>query len=270
MNPRKFQACQFLIDYHEKRGDKIIVFSDNVYALQMYAQKLNKAFIYGETPQAERLRILDNFQHNENINTLFLSKIGDTSLDLPEATCLIQISSHYGSRRQEAQRLGRILRAKRRNDEGFNAFFYSLVSKDTQEMFYSSKRQAFLVDQGYAFKVITHLQGIENLPGLAFSTPFDRRELLQNVMIQNEGAFDAEQISGDLFGYNGGAGRSSSQKKANARRTAGTLSELSGGQDMAYIEQNRSKNKELKKEKKASNPFFRKLQRDNQKRRLGQ
>lgn len=108
MNPRKFQACQFLIDYHEKRGDKIIVFSDNVYALQMYARKLNKVFIYGETGNAERLRILENFQHNDNINTLFLSKIGDTSLDLPEATCLIQISSHFGSRRQEAQRLGRI------------------------------------------------------------------------------------------------------------------------------------------------------------------
>lgn len=263
MNPRKFQACQFLIDYHEKRGDKIIVFSDNVYALQMYAQKLGKAYIYGETPQAERMRILENFQHNENINTLFLSKIGDTSLDLPEATCLIQISSHYGSRRQEAQRLGRILRAKRRNDEGFNAFFYSLVSKDTQEMYYSSKRQAFLVDQGYAFKVITHLQGIENLPGLAFSTAAERRELLQNVMIQNEGAFDLENIKDDLFDVNGGAGRSqSSKKKAAARRTAGTLSELSGGQDMAYVEQNRSRNKELKKDKKSSNPFFKKVQRD--------
>lgn len=269
MNPRKFQACQFLIDYHERRGDKIIVFSDNVYALQMYAQKLKKAFIYGETPQQERLSILENFQHNENINTLFLSKIGDTSLDLPEATCLIQISSHYGSRRQEAQRLGRILRAKRRNDEGFNAFFYSLVSKDTQEMYYSSKRQAFLVDQGYAFKVITHLQGIENLPGLAFSTPAERRELLQNVMIQNEGAFDSEKISDDLFGVNGGSGRSNSAKKKGVRRTAGMLSELSGGQDMAYMEQNRSKNKDLKKDKRASNPFFKKLQRDAVKRRAG-
>jgi DNA excision repair protein ERCC-3 len=272
MNPRKFQACQFLIDYHEKRGDKIIVFSDNVYALQMYAQKLNKAFIYGETPQQERLRILDNFQHNENINTLFLSKIGDTSLDLPEATCLIQISSHYGSRRQEAQRLGRILRAKRRNDEGFNAFFYSLVSKDTQEMYYSSKRQAFLVDQGYAFKVITHLQGMEKLPGLAFNTAAERRELLQNVMIQNEGAFDSEKINDDLFNVNGGSGQSRAQynKKKGARRMAGTLSELSGGQDMAYIEQNRSKNKELKKNQKPSNAFFKKLQREGQKRKLGQ
>lgn len=269
MNPRKFQACQFLIDYHEKRGDKIIVFSDNVYALRMYAQKLNKAFIYGETPQQERLRILDNFQHNENINTLFLSKIGDTSLDLPEATCLIQISSHYGSRRQEAQRLGRILRAKRRNDEGFNAFFYSLVSKDTQEMYYSSKRQAFLVDQGYAFKVITHLQGIEKLPGLAFATAAERRELLQNVMIQNEGAFDSEKISDDLFDRSVGVGGVMVRKKG-ARRTAGTLSELSGGQDMAYIEQNRSKNKELKKNQKPNNPFFRKLQREAAKRKLGE
>lgn len=77
------------------------------------------------------MRILQNFQHNPIVNTIFLSKVGDTSIDLPEATCLIQISSHFGSRRQEAQRLGRILRAKRRNDEGFNAFFYSLVSKES-------------------------------------------------------------------------------------------------------------------------------------------
>ena len=233
MNPRKFQACQFLIDYHEKRGDKVIVFSDNVYALEKYALKLNKAYIYGGTPQNERLRILENFQHNEQVNTIFLSKIGDTSLDLPEATCLIQISSHYGSRRQEAQRLGRILRAKRRNDEGFNAFFYSLVSKDTQEMYYSSKRQAFLVDQGYAFKVITHLQGIENLPGLAYASPAERRELLQEVMLQNETSADVEKIDDDLFGARSGrpSGKSGMGKKG-AKRTAGMLSDLSGGQDM--------------------------------------
>lgn len=114
---------------------------------QQYAQKLGKAAIHGGTDERERMRILARFQHDPNMNTIFLSKVGDTSIDLPEATCLIQISSHYGSRRQEAQRLGRILRAKRRNDEGFNAFFYSLVSKDTSEMYYSTKRQGFLVDQ---------------------------------------------------------------------------------------------------------------------------
>ncbi|KAF7948103.1 uncharacterized protein EAE97_003514 [Botrytis byssoidea] len=267
MNPRKFQACQFLIDYHEKRGDKIIVFSDNVYALHVYAQKLGKVFIYGGTVQTERLRILENFQHNPNINTLFLSKIGDTSLDLPEATCLIQISSHFGSRRQEAQRLGRILRAKRRNDEGFNAFFYSLVSKDTKEMYYSSKRQAFLVDQGYAFKAITHLQGIEDLPGLAFNTPQDRRELLQNVMLHNmdEEKFQ-EDLRDDLFHRNDGKPRP--KKKSNVRRTAGKLADLAGGQDMAYVEQNRSRNKDLKKNKGESSAFFKKMERERQKRKL--
>jgi len=145
MNPRKFQACQFLIKYHEDRGDKVIVFSDNVFALEAYAKKLGKPYIHGGIAQLERMRILQNFQHNPVVNTIFLSKVGDTSIDLPEATCLIQISSHFGSRRQEAQRLGRILRAKRRNDDGFNAFFYSLVSRDCEEMKYSSKRQQFLI-----------------------------------------------------------------------------------------------------------------------------
>ncbi|KAJ5723637.1 hypothetical protein N7488_001672 [Penicillium malachiteum] len=232
MNPQKFQACQFLIEYHENRGDKIIVFSDNVYALERYALKLNKAYIYGGTPQNERMRILENFQHNEKVNTIFLSKIGDTSLDLPEATCLIQISSHYGSRRQEAQRLGRILRAKRRNDEGFNAFFYSLVSKDTSEMVYSAKRQAFLIDQGYAFKVITELYGMKEHEGLSFSTPAERRELLQEVMLQNESSGDIEQVNDDLFSRRSG-GRQPA--KPTARRTAATLSDMAGGNDMAYI-----------------------------------
>jgi DNA excision repair protein ERCC-3 len=278
MNPRKFQACQFLIKYHEDRGDKIIVFADNVYALEKYAKKLGKAFIYGGTPQAERLNILENFQHNPDVNTIFLSKIGDTSLDLPEATCLIQISSHFGSRRQEAQRLGRILRAKRRNDEGFNAFFYSLVSKDTNEMYYSSKRQAFLVDQGYAFKVITHLHGIESMPGLAFTTAVERRELLQEILLaidqgvssKQQGAED-EQLANEGDTYWSGA-MNGNRKKKMVRRTAATLAEMSGGQDMAYQEFNSSKNKELKKNKKdkglkGMSEFHKKMYRNIQKER---
>lgn len=244
MNPTKFQACQFLIHYHEKRGDKIIVFSDNVYALQEYALKLGKPFIYGSTPQQERMTILQNFQHNDQVNTIFLSKVGDTSIDLPEATCLIQISSHYGSRRQEAQRLGRILRAKRRNDEGFNAFFYSLVSKDTQEMYYSTKRQAFLVDQGYAFKVITHLSGMEQLPDLAYANTRERRELLQQVLLKNEDAAGVE--IGDDEGTNFMPKDRLEYQGSSASRTAGSLAGLAGGEDMAYIEYSKNKNKELK------------------------
>ncbi|KAK1835171.1 hypothetical protein QBC39DRAFT_423754 [Podospora conica] len=258
MNPTKFQACQYLINYHESRGDKII-----------YALKLDKAYIYGGTGQAERMKVLSNFQNNNIINTLFLSKIGDTSLDLPEATVLIQISSHFGSRRQEAQRLGRILRAKRRNDEGFNAFFYSLVSKDTQEMYYSAKRQTFLVDQGYAFKVITQLANLDRTPDLAFATAKERRELLQKTLVDNEKGVEDDVENDDLFGKpvrRAGAGK----RGAGARRTAGTLGDLSGGQDMAYIEQNKAANKSLKKQTKAQqNSFFKKIAREKERNRTG-
>ncbi|EME81670.1 uncharacterized protein MYCFIDRAFT_154357 [Pseudocercospora fijiensis CIRAD86] len=264
MNPRKFQACQFLINFHESRGDKIIVFSDNVYALRKYAEALQKPFIFGDTSQKEREMVLANFQMNDAVSTIFLSKIGDTSLDLPEATCLIQVSSHYGSRRQEAQRLGRILRAKRRNDEGFNAFFYSLVSKDTNEMFYSSKRQAFLVDQGYAFKVITHLNGIEKMPNLKFTTQQERMTALQDVLLQSETAGDVEDIKDDLF-----SDRNVSRGKAKGkgvRRQAGTLSSLAGGENMAYYEYSKNNpNKALAA--KPRNQFFKKHEKQQERKR---
>lgn len=154
MNPSKVRNTQFLIKYHEKRGDKTIVFSDNVFALKHYALKLNKPYIYGPTSQNERIQILQNFKFNQKVNTIFVSKVADTSFDLPEANVLIQISSHGGSRRQEAQRLGRILRAKKGAiAEEYNAFFYTLVSQDTMEMNYARKRQRFLVNQGYSYKV---------------------------------------------------------------------------------------------------------------------
>ncbi|KAF3770474.1 DNA repair helicase RAD25 [Cryphonectria parasitica EP155] len=245
MNPLKMQACQYLITYHESRGDKIIVFSDDVYALEFYARKLMKPYLYGGTSNAERQEILQRFRDSSECNTIFLSKIGDTSLDLPEATCLIQISAQYGSRRQEAQRLGRILRAKRRNDEGFNAFFYSLVSKDTQEMLFSSKRQAFLVDQGYAFKVITTLHNIEKTPNLCFATAQERRELLLGLLDDME------------------KNKSQAEPNKMVRRGAHLLADLSGGQDMAYVEQNKPARG---KKKVAHSDFFKKQQRDKDRR----
>ncbi len=274
MNPSKFQACQYLIKYHEARGDKIIVFSDNVYALEVYAKKLMKPYLYGGTGNAERQQILEYFRNSPQCSTLFLSKIGDTSLDLPEATCLIQISAQYGSRRQEAQRLGRILRAKRRNEEGFNAFFYSLVCKDTAEMVFSSKRQAFLVDQGYAFKVITHLNGIEKMPDLAFATREARVELLQKVLVEVESKSWRDEEEKEMAGlmtdgnmFYGPDGKP--LRKKPHRRTAGMLRDLSGGQDMAYIEQNKSANKSMMrgaKKKAVHNAFFKSMQRETERR----
>lgn len=107
---------------------------------------------------------MQNFKLNPKVNTIFVSKVADTSFDLPDANVLIQISSHGGSRRQEAQRLGRILRAKKTAiAEEYNAFFYTLVSQDTIEMSYSRKRQRFLIDQGYSYKVVTKLAGLEEV-----------------------------------------------------------------------------------------------------------
>ncbi|AEO71887.1 uncharacterized protein THITE_2156915 [Thermothielavioides terrestris NRRL 8126] len=276
MNPTKFQACQYLIRYHESRGDKIIVFSDNVYALEVYAKKLMKPFLYGGTSNAERQEVLDYFRNSPDCSTLFLSKIGDTSLDLPEATVLIQISAQYGSRRQEAQRLGRVLRAKRRNEEGFNAFFYSLVSKDTVEMVYSAKRQVFLVDQGYAFRVITQLKNIEDMPGLAYATPQARRELLRQVLAEAESSsWRAEEekeaagllADGNMF-YSREGRPAARQGGSKAGPTAGRISSaVSGGRDMTYHDQKKRANKVFTEQKKAPHSnFFKAIAREKERR----
>ncbi|KAF5922641.1 hypothetical protein HPG69_009932, partial [Diceros bicornis minor] len=232
MNPNKFRACQFLIKFHERRNDKIIVFADNVFALKEYAIRLNKPYIYGPTSQGERMQILQNFKHNPKINTIFISKVGDTSFDLPEANVLIQISSHGGSRRQEAQRLGRVLRAKKGMvAEEYNAFFYSLVSQDTQEMAYSTKRQRFLVDQGYSFKVITKLAGMEE-EELAFSTKEEQQQLLQKVLAATDLDAEEEVVAGE-FG----------SRSSQVSRRFGTMSSMSGADDTVYMEYHSSRSK---------------------------
>ena len=134
-------------------------------------------------------------------------------------------------------------------------------------MYYSSKRQAFLVDQGYAFKVITHLQGIEKLPGLAYATITERKELLAEVMLQNSeaGQQEGDDFDGAKLSYN-----AASKRSARYRRTTGKLSGLAGGDNMAYIEYNKSRNKELKAGKGQSSAFFRKMHRENEKRKKEQ
>ncbi|PVD30957.1 hypothetical protein C0Q70_10233 [Pomacea canaliculata] len=237
MNPNKFRACQFLIRYHERRNDKIIVFSDNVFALQHYAVTLNKPYLYGPTSQGERLQILQNFQHNPKVNTIFVSKVADTSFDLPEANVLIQISAHGGSRRQEAQRLGRILRAKKGSAaEEYNAYFYSLVSQDTMEMAYSLKRQRFLVNQGYSYKVITRLDGLDE-EDLLYRTKEEQMQLLQKVLAATDKDAEEERVIGE-----GG--------RVIVQRKVGNMSSMSGADDTIYMEYNK---------RKAVHPLFKKF-----------
>ncbi|EFJ20937.1 hypothetical protein SELMODRAFT_418040 [Selaginella moellendorffii] len=234
MNPNKFRACEFLVRFHEQqRGDKIIVFSDNLFALREYATKLKKPFIYGPTSHHERTKILYAFKHSPDVNTIFLSKVGDNSIDIPEANVIIQISSHAGSRRQEAQRLGRILRAKgkpsdrvRGGSEEYNAFFYSLVSTDTQEMYYSSKRQQFLIDQGYSFKVLTNLPPPDSGEDLGYSKLQDQMDLLSKVLNAGEDAVGVEKLEHDADDIT----------NLKIHRSAGSMSAMSGGKGRLYTE----------------------------------
>ncbi|KAJ1411795.1 P-loop containing nucleoside triphosphate hydrolase [Sesbania bispinosa] len=234
MNPNKFRACEFLINYHERaRGDKIIVFADNLFALTEYAMKLRKPMIYGATSHVERTKILQAFKTSKDVNTIFLSKVGDNSIDIPEANVIIQISSHAGSRRQEAQRLGRILRAKGKLEdrmaggkEEYNAFFYSLVSTDTQEMYYSTKRQQFLIDQGYSFKVITSLPPSDEGPRLSYYHLEDQLALLGKVLSAGDDAVGLEQLEEDADEI----------ALHNARRSQGSMSAMSGAKGMLYME----------------------------------
>ncbi len=246
MNPSKLRAVEFLVRFHEERGDKIIVFSDLVYSLKLYAEMLKKPLIYGETPERERQAILGTFRASDTIRTICISKVGDTSIDLPEANVIIQVSSHFGSRRQEAQRLGRILRPKSytkqdgSNKSTFNAFFYTLVSADTQEMFYSAKRQQYLIDQGYTFKIVTNLcdKAAEEAvkQNYAYSTPEDDRRLLRTVL-NSETDLEKEQRAEDAAIRKNNADGAGLADATGTRRTAGmTMSQLSGASGMRYRE----------------------------------
>ena len=249
MNPNKFMACQYLMTYHENfRKDKVIVFSDNIFALREYATALKRPLIYGDTGHAERTRVLHAFKYSNEINTIFLSKVGDNSIDIPEANVIIQISSHAGSRRQEAQRLGRILRPKaatvgKKNDsDDHNAFFYSLVSRDTSEMYFSTKRQQFLIQQGYAFKIVPDLIGENDKVQLMYSTKATQLDLLAKTLNAGEAEAGEEVLDVDEDDLEGNLMK---QKKAKlsalaaARRTrtvGGSLAKLSGAQGLTYQE----------------------------------
>jgi DNA excision repair protein ERCC-3 len=246
MNPSKLRATEFLVRFHEARGDKIIVFSDLVFSLKLYAEMLKKPLIFGNTPERERQAILGTFRTNDALRTICISKVGDTSIDLPEANVIIQVSSHFGSRRQEAQRLGRILRPKSftardgSNRSSFNAFFYTLVSSDTQEMFYSAKRQQYLIDQGYTFKIVTNLcakaDELAKTENYAYSTPQHDLDLLRQVM-SSETDMEKDQRDEDTAIRKSNPDGAALADAGGVKRNAGvSMSSLSGGSGMRYRE----------------------------------
>ncbi len=106
--------------------------------------------IKGETSNAQREKLFDAFREGE-ISVLVVSKVANFSIDLPEATVAIQVSGTFGSRQEEAQRLGRVLRPKA---DGHQAHFYSVVARDTIDQDFAAHRQRFLAEQGYAYRIV--------------------------------------------------------------------------------------------------------------------
>jgi len=147
-NPRKLERVFELMDQH--REDLVLVIGQYVRQLEMLARELNAPIITGKTPQRERDRLYEEFRSGR-LRCLVVSKVANFAIDLPDANVAIQVSGTFGSRQEEAQRLGRILRPKQGDGK---AYFYSLVSKDTKEQEFAIHRQLFLTEQGYAYKIM--------------------------------------------------------------------------------------------------------------------
>ena len=131
-------------------NDQVLVIGQYLDQLDALSEALGVPVIKGETPVKERERLFALFRTGE-IKCLVVSKVANFSIDLPEATIAIQVSGTFGSRQEEAQRLGRILRPKA---DGRSARFYSLVARDTVDQDFAQNRQRFLAEQGYAYRII--------------------------------------------------------------------------------------------------------------------
>ena len=128
-------------------GEPTLVIGAYLDQLDQLGTELNAPVIQGSTKNAEREALYDAFRRGE-ITTLVVSKVANFSIDLPEASVAVQVSGTFGSRQEEAQRLGRLLRPKH---DGGGAVFYSVVSRDTLDADYAAHRQRFLAEQGYGY-----------------------------------------------------------------------------------------------------------------------
>jgi DNA excision repair protein ERCC-3 len=147
-NPVKDDLVALLLDRH--RESRVLIIGQYLTQLRRIARRFEVPLITGQTPQSERERLYASFRTGD-LRTLILSKVGNFALDLPDANVLVQVSGAFGSRQEEAQRLGRVLRPK---SDGQGAHFYTLVTRDTKELDFAMHRQLFLTEQGYNYEIL--------------------------------------------------------------------------------------------------------------------
>src|SRR5947209_4083123 len=144
----KLPVVRALVDRHA--GEQTLVIASYIDQLHELASFLDAPVVEGSTTNRQRERLFDEFRSGA-LKTLVISKVGNFSIDLPEAAVAIQVSGTFGSRQEEAQRLGRVLRPKA---DGRQAHFYTVVARDTIDTEYAAHRQRFLAEQGYAYTIV--------------------------------------------------------------------------------------------------------------------
>nr|WP_255710572.1 MULTISPECIES: DNA repair helicase XPB [unclassified Corynebacterium] len=146
--PKKTKVVRKIMEMHP--DEPTLIIGAYIDQLEEIAEELDVPVIDGKTGNAKREKLYQQFRDGE-LKTLVVSKVANFSIDLPGASVAIQISGTFGSRQEEAQRLGRILRPK---PDGGGAFFYSIVARDTLDADYAAHRQRFLAEQGYGYRII--------------------------------------------------------------------------------------------------------------------
>ncbi|TAK35402.1 MAG: DEAD/DEAH box helicase [Chloroflexota bacterium] len=147
-NPLKLSVLDQLVEKHAE--DQMLIIGQYIDQLQEIAERYQAPLLMGKTPTVERERLYAAFREGE-IRLLVVSKVANFSIDLPDASVAVQVSGTFGSRQEEAQRLGRILRPKR---NGLLAHFYTLVTRDTRDQEFAANRQMFLTEQGYRYDIL--------------------------------------------------------------------------------------------------------------------
>jgi DNA excision repair protein ERCC-3 len=152
-NPAKLTVTRYLANRHE--NDQVLVIGQYIDQLKELAEELQAPLLTGKTANKQREKLYEQFRRGE-LKRLVVSKVANFAIDLPDANVAIQVSGTFGSRQEEAQRLGRILRPK---TDGSIAYFYSIVTRDTRDQEFSANRQLFLTEQGYRY-VIEDAEGL--------------------------------------------------------------------------------------------------------------
>ena len=146
-NPEKVRITHYLVERHQ--NDQILIIGQYLDQLKQLADELQAPLLTGRVSTTQREKLYEQFRRGE-IKRLVVSKVANFAIDLPDANVAIQVSGTFGSRQEEAQRLGRILRPKR---DGGQAYFYSIITRDTRDQEFSANRQLFLTEQGYRYVI---------------------------------------------------------------------------------------------------------------------